>query len=112
MGMGLETYLQLTPEETLDAYNAWMKQKNDEFSEKSLLQWRIARWQSWVALYPPKLKRASEFDILELRGDDELKEAIKKRKEEEKAKKKKAPMRDARRFRAITQKWPAPKKVG
>lgn len=112
MGLSLETFLGQTPSETIEAYIAWKKQKQEDFENENLARWRIARWQSWVALYPPRKKKANEFDILPLRGDDELKEVIKRQQEEEKAKQEKAPMKDARRFKAITHKWPAPKKIG
>lgn len=102
MGMSLDTYLQLTPGQTVEAYLQWKQEKQEDFERDDLSRWRIARWQTWTQLYPPDKKTASQFDILDLPGDDKIKEYLKKKRE---AKKRKQPARDERRFRAIVERW-------
>ncbi|PTN08039.1 hypothetical protein C8N47_11179 [Mangrovibacterium marinum] len=99
--MSLETFLGLTPDQTISAWHLWKKQKEEDSKRTDLTAWQIARWQSWVNLYPPEMKEASQFDILKLEGDDELKEYLKKKKEQVGNK----PERDERRFRALAKKW-------
>lgn len=99
--MSLETYLGLTPDQTMSAWELWRKQKQEDSKHSALEQWRIARWQTWMSLYPPEKKSANQFDILQLDGDNELKDYLKKKKQEG-AKK---PQRNETRFRAIIDKW-------
>ena len=104
MGMGLETFLQLTPHQFAQSYKKHLEAKREEIEAIELINWQVARWQVWRTLYPPDKKTANQFDILELPGDKELRERLKQNDLE--ARKKKQPVqRDERRFRALAEKW-------
>ncbi len=99
MGMGMETFLSLTPGQFADSYNEFREAEKERREADSLVQWQTARWQVWRTLCPPQGKKLSQFDLLDLPGDNEIKEAAKKKR------KRNRPERDPERFRALKNKW-------
>ena len=97
MGMSLDTYLGLTPYQFGLCWQKHQEQKQQERQAAELVQWQVARWQVWRSLCPPQKKKISQFDLITLPGDDQVKEQTT-------TAKKTAP-RDEHRFRTLADKW-------
>lgn len=70
MGLSLDTYLDLTPFQFVEAYHSFMERIAKEREWHELKDWQIARWQVWRTLCPPNDKKEySVMDVLELPGD-------------------------------------------
>ncbi len=96
MGMSLETFLMLTPDQFMLAYEAFRERIRAEAEHSEQLAWNVARWQVWRAMCPPEgKKQLSVFDLLTLPGDETIKQ--------EKAKKVTPSTED--RFRRLAEKW-------
>jgi len=73
MGMSLDTFYRLSPQQFQEAYDAWLLKVNAEREHFERIKWEVARWQVWRTMCPPKLKgQVSVMDVLKLPGDDEL----------------------------------------
>lgn len=68
----METYLSLTPFEFQEVYVAYLKKIKSDREWQELKDYRVARWQVFRTLCPPKEKQISLKDLLALPGDDEL----------------------------------------
>ncbi len=75
MGLGLETFLDLTPQQFLNAYNAFL----DKIEADDLQAERRARMQVFKMLCPPGGKRISVFDLWYIKGDEKFKQQIRKK---------------------------------
>jgi hypothetical protein len=70
MGMSLDSFLMLTPDQFEIAYNNWLELKVSERKASDLQAWQIARWQVWRTLCPPEKKEISPLDLIMLPGDE------------------------------------------
>lgn len=103
MGMGLETFLSLTPDQFRDCYMQFLEAEKEKREADELARWQVARWQVWRSLCPPQGKKLSQFDMITLPGDDRIKQQIKDKKA-----KSKRPERDPVRFEYLAKKWGSP----
>lgn len=76
MGLDLETYLSLTPFEFQEVHKAFIEKTTSNRDWEEIKDMRVARWQVFRTLCPPKKKEISIFDLIELPGDKEQKERI------------------------------------
>ena len=76
--MSYETFMQLSPEQFNEAYEAWRILVNAEREHRELTAYRVARWQVWRTLAPPDKKEISVLDLIELPGDEAGKQEQKK----------------------------------
>jgi hypothetical protein len=81
------------------------EQKHQERQDEELLRWSVARWQVWRAMCPPDKKTISQFDLIELRHDKELKEYLKKQKPKKQQRTPEEKKKDEQRFRTLADKW-------
>ncbi len=93
MGMSFESFMNLTPGQFQEAYNAFRIKVEAGREASELLSWQVARWQAWRTLCPPKGKSLSVLDMIELPGDEKLKKA------------KKAKPSTEQRFKQLAAKW-------
>jgi len=96
MGMSVESFLMLTPDQFADAYEVFRNRIKAEAEHSEQLAWNVARWQVWRTMCPPQgKKQLSVMDLLPLPGDEVIKQ--------EKAKKIIPSTED--RFRKLAEKW-------
>ena len=95
MGMSLEDYLGLTPYQFGKAYELFIQRIKRDREYTTNEMWQVARWQVFRMLCPPKQKRITIFDLIELPGDADLK----------KLKEANEPKKDQDRFRKLKDKW-------
>ena len=74
MGLSMETFLSLTPFEFQEVYGAFLTKQNTDREHEYLRAMRVARWQVFRTMCPPKGKQVSVMDLIELPGDKELSE--------------------------------------
>lgn len=79
MGLGLEDFLNLTPFEFQAVYLKHIEKIEKEREWETNTRWQIARWKVFRTLCPPQQKSISIFDLIELPGD----EIIRQRKKSE-----------------------------
>lgn len=99
MGMSLDSYLGLTPSQFQRAYELYLEKIKSDREHAENVAWQVGRWQVFRTLCPPDKKRISVFDLIELPGDERLRQAQapKRRKD--------TPEKDEKRFRALAEKW-------
>ncbi|PKQ69398.1 hypothetical protein BZG01_00220 [Labilibaculum manganireducens] len=95
MGLSLESFLSLTPFEFQEAYMCFLKRQINDREWEYLKSMRVARWQIWRTLCPPKSKQISLMDLVELPGDKEALEQLKDTKE----------VSTQERFEELNKKW-------
>ncbi len=99
MGLSLETYLDLTPFEFREAHRRFIERIEKDREASELNEWRRTRWLAWVTGNFDRNKAQSEFDILELPHDNELRAALEKKKHGE------SEASSRERFEALKNKW-------
>lgn len=98
MGMSLQTYLGLTPSQFQLAYKLFLEKTKNDREHAENVAWQVARWQVFRTLCPPKKKKINVFDLIELPGDSDLRQA-------QSPGRKGRPEKDEKRFRALAEKW-------
>ena len=105
MGLELETFLRLTPGQFEAAWLKFVEAKKEDREARELNEWQVARWQVWRTMCPPKKKTISQFDLVELPGDEELKAYLKKEQKKKQVRTPGQKEQDEKRFRALVKKW-------
>lgn len=97
MGLSLDTYLALTPFEFREVHQRFIERIERDRESREIGEWRRTRWLAWSTGNYDRAKVESEFDILELPYDTELKAAREAKAEKETS------SRD--RYEALKNKW-------
>jgi hypothetical protein len=97
MGMSIGTFLELTPSQWQAAYDAWLEMRTADAKNDMLRRMHAARWMVSKMLAPPFKPGESFtiFDLIELDGDKEMLEEIRK----------KTPQSTKERFEELKERW-------
>ncbi|MGQ1889129.1 hypothetical protein ACT29H_01675 [Thermophagus sp. OGC60D27] len=89
MGLGLDTFLNMTPFEFAEAWQLWVKNKEHE----ERLAWERTRMQVFWTICPPQKKQITPYDINRFPWEREIKTPHD------------APMSTQERFEMLKKKW-------